>query len=140
MSEEQETTQTQEAQPPEAPKSTAAANDGDVEEGKVFAILSYALSFVGIPFFLVPLIMRNNAFSLYHAKQCLILWLAGIAAGIVSIVLSFVCIGVILGPVLGIFLVVLGVMGLINASKGTMEPVPLIGKWGEEWFKGLTQV
>ncbi|NQT92531.1 MAG: hypothetical protein HQ559_07205, partial [Lentisphaerae bacterium] len=86
MSEEQEEVQDQaaeqtdapeappaaEAAPADEPPPAPAADDKDVEEGKAFAVLSYALGIVGIPFFLVPLIMRNNEFSLFHAKQCLL--------------------------------------------------------------------
>ena len=112
----------------------------DVEEGRTFAILSYALSFISIPFFLVPLIMRNNDFSLYHAKQCLMIWLAGIAVGVVGSLLMVVCIGVILLPAGMIFLLVLAVMGLMNAVQGLQKPVPEIGKYAEDWFKGITKV
>ncbi|HIE10783.1 MAG TPA: DUF4870 domain-containing protein [Kiritimatiellae bacterium] len=109
----------------------------EIEEGKPFAILSYALNFVGLPFFLVPLIMRNNEFSLYHAKQNLVLWLVGIVGGVISGVLILLCVGVLLFPLLTIFLLVLNVVGLINAIKGEAKPLPVIGKWGEDWFKGL---
>lgn len=127
---------------PAPPATTGAAqiSPREVEEGKAFAILSYALSIIGLPFFLIPLIMRNNAFSLYHAKQCLILWLFGIAGGIVSAILAFICIGVILAVVLGIFLLVLTIVGLVYAAQGEQKPLPLIGKWGEDWFKGITKV
>ncbi len=138
MADEQQTPQAQPAAPEPAPaQEQAAAGPADVDEGKVFAILSYALSFLGIPFFLVPLIMRNNDFSLFHAKQCLILWLGGIAASVVGVPLTAVCIGRIILPVAGIFLLVLGLMGLINAVKGLQKPLPLIGKWGVDWFKGI---
>jgi uncharacterized membrane protein len=109
----------------------------EVEEGRTFAILSYALSLIGLPFFLVPLIMRNNEYSLYHAKQCLLLWIAGIATSIVSIPLMAICIGFLFGPAVGIFLLVLDIFGLINAVKGEQKPIPVIGKYAEDWFKGL---
>ncbi|MBN1268974.1 MAG: hypothetical protein JXB04_05260 [Kiritimatiellae bacterium] len=112
----------------------------EVEEGKTFAILSYALNFIGLPFFLVPLIMRNNEFSLYHAKQNLILWLLGIVGSVVSSILAVVCIGIVLGLALLVFMLVLNIMGLMNAIKGEAKPLPLIGKWGEDWFKGLKKV
>ena len=71
---------------PETPAEEAPAVDTkEMEEGKAFAILSYVLNFLGIPFWLVPLIMRNNSFSLYHAKQYLILWLAGAAGSRTSV-------------------------------------------------------
>ncbi len=44
----------------------------DVEEGKLFAILSYIIPIV----FIVPLIQKDNNFSLFHAKQVLLLVLA----------------------------------------------------------------
>jgi uncharacterized membrane protein len=117
-----------------------AMSDQEIEEGKTFAILSYALSLIGIPFFIVPLIMRNNEFSLYHAKQNLILWLAGIAVYIVGLILSAICIGFIILLAGGIALLVLTIMGLVNAVQGEAKPLPLIGPWGEEWFKGLRKV
>lgn len=112
----------------------------EVEAGKAFAVLSYALSLIGIPFFLVPLIMRNNEFSLYHAKQCLLLWLAAIGVALVGGITTFICIGVILLPAGGIFLLVLNIMGLINAINAQQKPLPLIGKYAEQWFKGITKV
>jgi len=119
---------------------TAAPASKEVEDGKAFAILSYALSFISIPFFLVPLIMRNNSFALFHAKQCLMIWLAGIAVGVVGGILTVVCIGVILLLVGGIFLLVLNVMGLLNAIQGQTKPLPLIGQYAEQWFKGISKV
>ena len=116
----------------------AASGGGDVEEGKTFAILSYVVNFLGLPFFLVPLIMRNNSYSLYHAKQCLIIALATVVGSVVSSILMAVCIGAILMIVVIVFWYVWNIVGLINACKGEAKPVPVIGKWGEDWFKGIT--
>ncbi len=126
--------------PPPPPPPPPAGSSQEVEEGKAFAILSYVLSLIGLPFFLIPLIMRNNDFSLYHAKQTLMIWLVGIIGGVVSGILTFVCIGVILAVVLAIGLLVLTIMGLINAAQGQQKPLPIIGKWAEDWFKGLVKV
>lgn len=143
MTEEQEVPK-EEPVTPEAPTPEPAAAEPEpagsgqeVEEGKVFAVLSYALNFVGIPFFLVPLIMRNNEFSLYHAKQSLLIWLAALVTGLVNVI---PCLGQIVWLVAVIFLAVLNIMGLINASKSIQKPVPLIGQWAEDWFKGLRKV
>lgn len=111
----------------------------EVQAGKTFAILGYALSFVGLPFFIIPLITRDNEFSLYHAKQVLVIWLAGIALSVISAPLAVVCVGIILGIVGGVALLVFTIMGLVNAVKGLAKPIPLIGAWGEQWFKGLTK-
>ena len=40
----------------------------------------------------------------------------------------------------GLTLLVLAIMGLIKAVHGEAVPVPWIGKWGEEWFAGITKV
>jgi len=152
MNDEQDTNEPQEDQaqaesPPAAPAAAPASSGIDSQEindGKVFAILSYALSFVALPFFLVPLIMRNNDFSLYHAKQSLMIWLLGVASGVVSSVLVatllLACVAPIVLIVLGVFSLVINIMGLINSCKGVVKPVPLIGKLGEDWFKGITKV
>jgi uncharacterized membrane protein len=127
----------QPAAAPAAEESTIP--EAEAAEGKAFAILSYALSLIGLPFFLVPLIMRNNAFSLFHAKQCLMLWIAGIVVGVISGLLTAVCIGPVIGLIACIALLVFCIMGLINASKGVATPLPLIGGWAEDWFKGITK-
>jgi len=126
---------------PEMPQAAPAPFDPKtVEEGKAFAILSYAISFLGLPFFVIPLIQRNNKFSLYHAKQCLMLWIAAAAVAVASSVLAVICIGFIIGIVGGIGMLVLNVMGLMNAIRGEVKPLPLIGKWAEDWFKGIQTV
>ena len=56
---------------------------------------------------------------------------------VASSILMAVCIGAILMPLSGVFLLVLNIMGLISATKLEQKPLPLIGKWGEDWFKGI---
>ena len=88
MSQDNENQKSQEGSTPEEPREEVSqsqpeppATPGDegagapvmgaeeIEEGKAMAVLSYVLSLAGLPFFIVPLIMRNNDFALYHAKQ-----------------------------------------------------------------------
>ena len=47
------------------------------------------------------------------------------------------CVGAILLILVVVAFYVLAIIGLINSAKGATKPLPLIGKWGEEWFKGL---
>jgi len=129
----------QEAPPASEPAVPASMDAKEVEEGKAFALLSYILSLVGLPFFLVPLLMRNNEFSLYHAKQCLMIWLVAIVGGTVAGVLTLVCIGWILIVAVSLFCLVLEILGIVNTSKGEAKPLPLVGQWAEDWFKGLTK-
>jgi len=85
--------------------------------------------------------MRNNEFSLYHAKQCLMLWLAGMALCAVCIPLTVImCIGLVLLPIGSVVLLILNIIGLIHAINSEQKPVPIIGNFAEEWFKGLKKV
>ena len=115
-------------------------SETEIAEGKAFAILSYVLTLVGLPFFIIPLIMRNNAFALYHAKQSLMVWIIGAVGAAVGSVLTAICIGIIILVLVPIFLLVINIIGLINAAKGVTAPLPLVGQFAEDWFKGITKV
>lgn len=99
---------------PGAPRAYAAH---DVEAGKLWAILSYVFGLLAI----VPLLQKDNDFALFHARQALVLLIFSIPT----------CGGCVVGTV------VMAVIGLINAINGRYQPLPLIGRFGEEWFGGI---
>jgi uncharacterized membrane protein len=101
------------------------------------AILSYAINFVGIPFFIVPLIMRNNEFALFHAKQCLMIWVIGAIGYTLGVILVFVCIGGIVLPIVGLFMLIVNIIGIINSAQGQFKPLPIIGPYADKWFSGI---
>ena len=125
------------AAPPPAPAAGGAPGvvtpaAADVEKNKVMGILAY----LGI-LFLVPLLAaKDSPFARYHTNQGLVLFLAAIAGWlalvIVDMVLAFI-------PILGWLLIillnfglmigilVLVVMGIINAANGVCKPLPVIG-------------
>ena len=76
----------------------------------------------------------KDALTTYHIKQSLGLALTGLALGVIGII-------PILGWIISIagffFLVYLWIMGLMNAINHKMEPVPVLGKKYEEWFKDI---
>ena len=113
----------------------------EIDDGKALAIIGYALNLIGLPLWVIPLIMRDNAFSLYHAKQAMTLWLAGVVIAVANGVLTIIpivgCITLITWPVFIITLVVLDLIGLVSAAKGRVEPVPFVGRYAEEWFTGI---
>ena len=85
--------------PPVVPGAPGQADIRDAQDNKVMAILAY----FG-PLVLVPILAaRESRFARYHANQGLVLLIVGI-----------------------VFLV-LAVIGIINASKGEMKPLPGIG-------------
>lgn len=111
-----------EEQPTQTPQTNQPASGGDVDQNKVFAILAY----FGI-LFLVPLLAaKDSKFAQYHANQGLSLFLTGVVVGFVWVI-PFL--GWIIGFFGWIFVVVLFVMGIINAANGKMKPLPVIGGW-----------
>ena len=99
------------------PGAPRAYSQQDVETGKLWAILSYLFGILA----LVPLLQKDNDFALFHARQALVLLIFSIPT----------CGGCVIGSLIMV------VLGLINAINGRYEPLPLIGRFGEEWFGGM---
>jgi uncharacterized membrane protein len=123
--------------PPPSGQPGPQMSAGEVADGKMFAILCYALNFVGFPFWIIPLITRDNAYSLYHAKQCLIMWIALAVGSLVGGPTIFICVGAVILAAVWITNIIFNVIGVLNANNGMCKPLPVIGKWGEDWFKGI---
>lgn len=124
---EEEIKQPETAEAPKAEQSPATeapkTDSSDVESNKVMAIVGYI---VPILFFVPMLAEKKSPFGMFHAKQQLNLLLAAIAVNIVGGVIPFLGWFIIL-PLGSIALIVLAVMGIINASKGEMKELPIIG-------------
>lgn len=124
----------------EIPLKPIAPPGPEVEAGKLMALLSYVFNFLAFPFFLIPLLMKDNPFSLYHARQSMMVWLLSIAVyvvcGALAMTVVLACVAVPLGGVVWVLTVVMNIMGIVNASKGQYAPLPVIGKLGEKWFGG----
>lgn len=87
-----------------------------------------AISYVWILCIVTILCAKEDAFARYHANQGLVLLIANIAAVIVGFILGFIpVIGGIISWVISIALFVLMILGIINAVKGEMKPLPFIG-------------
>jgi uncharacterized membrane protein len=111
----------------------------EVEAGKTIALLSYILSFIGLPFWLYPIIVRDNEFSLYHAKQCFMMWIASAVLYVVASILTLVAIGCLIYPVALVLGIVWIIKGIIHTNNGQAVPLPIIGKWAVDLFKGITK-
>lgn len=100
-------------------------------ESKVWAFLAYLLSIIG--FVLVLLLKKSDRFAMYHAKQSLVLFIASILVGAVGAALLIIpFIGVLASAVLRIIIVVLWIIGIINALTGKEKPLPLIGGFADK--------
>jgi uncharacterized membrane protein len=92
----------------------------DIEQNKVIALFAYIL------FFIPLLAAKDSKFARYHANQGLVLLLFGIAISIVSSVIPIIG-WFIIGPLGTLFVLVLAIMGIINALNGKAKPLMLIG-------------
>lgn len=103
------------------------------EQGKGVAIIAY-LTIFGL---LIAFILNNdkkNAFSAFHIRQSLGIGLTGIALGVIGFIPFIGWLISIFGSLL---IVVLWIMGLINAINLKEEPVPILGKYYQDWFKNI---
>ena len=125
---------------PAVPAEYASVPAQEIADGKAFAILSYAILLVQLPFFLVPLIMRNNEFSLFHSKQSLILAIAWYANAFIAAIFVWTCFVPVICAAVAVALIVLLVIGIINSVHGEFKPLPLIGPYAEKWFAGIKKV
>jgi len=92
----------------------------DIEKNKAMAILAYII-------FLLPLLAaKDSKFAMYHANQGLVLFLLALAVNVVGGIIPFLGWFVIL-PLGNLFVVVLAILGIVNAAKGEAKPLPLIG-------------
>ncbi len=121
MEENKEEVQTEE-KTEEKKETVQTASREDIEKNKTMAILAYFL-------FFLPLLTdaKESKFAMFHANQSLVLLLAQIVVYVVGTIIPFLGWFIIL-PLGIIFLIVLWIMGIINAANGKMKELPLIGK------------
>ena len=104
------------------PAPAAAPGGKDVEDNKSMAAIAYLWIL-----FLIPLLAKKDSpFAQYHAKQGMILFIGWVIAGFIFW-LPFV------GWILDILLLILLIIGLVNALGGKMKPLPVIGGIAEKW-------
>lgn len=96
----------------------------DIENNKVFAILSY----IGILFVVGLIAAPKSKFARFHANQGIVLFIIEIALGIVSGIVSFIpVVSGIVSAVIGLVSLVYMVIGICNAASGKAKELPVIG-------------
>lgn len=103
---------------------TQASN---ADQNKVIAIIGYIFPFL----FFIPLLTeaKNDKYAKFHANQQLNLLLFWVVGQVVSTVLYVVIIGVLLQLAVWVVGLVLTIIGVMNASKMELKPLPLIGNF-----------
>jgi uncharacterized membrane protein len=117
------------------PSTGSQPSQQEIDSGKTMAILSYLpIQPVGLIVSIVCVAQKNNAYSLFHAKQALTLYICQIIASLCCLPLCFICIGFPLIVAVGVTTLVLCIMGMINASSGQLKPLPLISGFVDKFF------
>ncbi len=111
------------------------SDDNSVSElagGKTIAIVSY-LTIIGLVVALVMNMEKKDKFAAFHIRQMLGLGLLSVASWMVSVIPLLIVITL---P-FNLFLMALWVMGLISAINGEVKPIPVLGRYFQDWFAGL---
>ncbi len=98
--------------------------DPDVEKNKLLAVIGYVVPIL----FFVPLLAegRNSPFARFHANQQLVLLIVAIAVNIAGSTIPVIG-WFLIWPVGVVLVIVLAIVGVVNASRGEMKRLPIIG-------------
>ncbi len=96
------------------------AEKEDVEKNKAYAILAYII------FFIPLLAAKESKFAMYHANQGLVLFLSAIILNFVGTIIPLLGWFIII-PFGNLLILVLAIIGIINAANGNLKQLPLIG-------------
>ena len=112
----------------DTPDTTAEYDQQDIQSNKVMAILAYIGILILVPLFAA----KDSKFARFHVNQALTLLIAGVALTILSVVFGFIpIIGLIFDIIFGlagICLLVLMILGIVNAATGKAKELPVTGK------------
>ncbi len=100
---------------------------------KTVGIIAY-LTIIGLIIAIVMNKEKKEPFASYHIRQSLGLAVTGIVLAIIGVIPFIGWLISILGT---IFIIILWVLGLINALNGYEKPIPVLGEKYMEWFKNV---
>ena len=94
-------------------------NQGGGNNDKGMAIIAYII------FFIPLLVGHRSPFVTYHTNQGTILFIVAILGQIILAIIPII--GGILTLLYSLAIIVLVIMGIMNAARDKMKPLPLIG-------------
>lgn len=112
---------------------TAEYDQADVTNNKAMGILAYIGILVLVPILAAP----NSKFARFHANQGLVLLISEIIVNVALQILKVVmyAIATPLGTIfsvitwlVSIFIMVIAIIGIVNAAQGKAKELPIIGK------------
>lgn len=115
------------------PDSTSEFDPKDIEQNKVMAILAYFGILVLVPLFGA----KESKFARFHTNQGILLCIASLALWVVLQILASILLSiswrmlwlVSVLSLLWIVILVLAIIGIINAANGKAKELPVIGKY-----------
>lgn len=109
----------------EKPQEVNASAKG---KNTTMAIVAYIL-------FFVPLLTdsKNDSFVKFHVKQSILLVLVSVLNMVLGTIIPFIWLFV--GPIISLGILVLLIIGIINAANGKEEPLPVIGQFAGQFLK-----
>ncbi len=105
-----------------AKHASAASHDDD----KVFALLGVGLPLLG--YVILLLAKKDSAYAKFYGKQGVVLFVAAIVAMVAGMILAIIpFIGWAASVLLNVLILILWVVGIINALSGEVRDLPVIG-------------
>jgi uncharacterized membrane protein len=98
-----------------------------IENEKLCAILSYLV--IGIVWFFADEKMKKSSFAKFHVKQAIILVIVDIIFWVIS---GIPFIGWTIMPILNLAILILIIIGVVNAANDKENKLPLIGDFAEK--------
>ena len=91
------------------------------------------MAIVAYIIFFIPLLTeaKNDPFVKFHVKQGLVLFIGEVIVGIIGYILPWQL--EIISRLLNLGLFILMIIGIMTAYKGEQKPLPIIGKFGEQF-------
>ena len=102
-------------------------------QDKAIGIIAY-ITIIGLIIAFILNMEKKDAFGSFHIRQALGIAVSGIAMSFIAVV---PVIGWILAVVGSLLVLVMWVIGIVNAISGNMKPVPVLGEKFKEWFQGV---
>ncbi|MFZ5376293.1 MAG: DUF4870 domain-containing protein [Patescibacteria group bacterium] len=101
----------------------------DIEKNKGMAIIAYII-------FFVPLLTdsKDSPYVKFHVKQAIMLVLASVVVSIAGTIIPFIG-WFLIAPFGTLALLVLWVIGILNAVNGEAKELPVLGKYAEQYLK-----
>ncbi len=107
---------------------TAEFNPRDISDNKVFAMLPYLMSFIGV--IIALLAAPSSPFTMFHIRQGLKISVTQILLGICAAVLAITFIVPIAAGICMIILLVVQIICFFRVCKGQAKEVPIIKNFG----------